>query len=516
MPKPTNVYHLYFSRYIKLLIFLITAISALGLAVAIISMLFGKPIGDDYGAIAIYRDGNRLDEAIASLTSTGRYGQSIASSFFYGFLGDKVVTLLPLLTVIWFTAIVFLYTKFSLKSHIKNRQTLYLTAALISAILTFLVLFVNNTPQTTNLHAWVSYQLFFWPSGIITYTIPLLILGSGFYVLFLTNLKQRLSYRLRLILFAIVIFLTSLFNEVQPATILVISTGLLILSYLKPYTKLKEYRAIFISTIPVVILGLTTLFFSPGRIQRSQILDTITPSTEGSLVESILRNLSTLTTDLYFRPRELILLVLVGVIAAVTAFLFVKNRQTYLKKSRSLLPYIFVICIVSLVSIIISITLTVVGYGYSAGVYSRTMLFAQVSYAITIPLLVFSMSNLLLEARRARRIFAVGIVLLSFVFLASIPKYLDKILTQVNSSVTYYNIWLEQDAILKQAASDGVYNTVYLKDPAVGVGDGFSLTCSGPYAKSTMWLNVQISQYYGNNDRLCAVDKTTNQSEYNE
>jgi len=509
MLKSTNTYRRYFSYYTKGLVFLIACLAILGLAAAILSMFFGKPIGDDYGGIATYRDGSRLDAAISSLASTGRYGQSIASSLLYGTLGDKIVTLLPLMTLAWFLFVTFLYSRFFLKSHIKNPQTLYLVAGLVTATLTFLVLFVNNTPQTTNLSAWVSYQLFFWPSGIITYTIPLLILVSGFYLLFLSRLKTKITYRAQLILFAIITFVSSLFNEAQPATLLAVSAALFILSFLKYYPKLKEYRAVIFSIIPVTIVGLIALFFSPGRIQRSQILDTITPSTEGSLVGSIIRNLNTLTADLYFRPRELVLLIVIGALAATVAFLVVKNRAKYLKQSRSLVPYILAICLITVISIVTSITLTVVGYGYSAGVYSRTMLLAQVSYVIAIPLLVFVVSNLLLSIRRSRYVFFIGVTLLGFVFLASLPKYLDKILTQVNSSVTYHNIWLEQDKILKTAAADGVYNTVYLEDPAVGVGDGFSLTCSGPYAKSTMWLNVQISQYYGNNDRLCAIDKLT-------
>ena len=486
---------------------MIACLAILGLAAAILSMFFGKPIGDDYGGIATYRDGSRLDAAISSLASTGRYGQSIASSLLYGTLGDKIVTLLPLATIVWFLLVAFLYARSSLKSHIKNLQTLYLVAGLVSATLTFLVLFVNNTPQTTNLSAWVSYQLFFWPSGIITYTIPLLIITSGFYILFLSGLKERLAYRTRFILFIIVTFVSSLFNESQPATLLAISATLLVLSYFKYYPKLKEHRAVIFSIIPVTIFGLIALFFSPGRIQRSQILDTIAPSTEGSLVGSIFRNLNTLTADLYFRPRELVLLVAIGALAATIAFMVVKNKRKYFKQSRSLIPYVLAICLITAISIVTSITLTIVGYGYSAGIYSRTMLIAQVSYAIAIPLLVFVVSNLFFAIRRTKYIFAACVVLLGFMFLVSIPKYLDKILTQVNSSVTYHSIWLEQDKILKAAAADGIYNTVYLEDPAVGVGDGFSLTCSGPYAKSTMWLNVQISQYYGNNDRLCAVDQ---------
>jgi hypothetical protein len=131
------------------------------------------------------------------------------------------------------------------------------------------------------------------------------------------------------------------------------------------------------------------------------------------------------------------------------------------------------------------------------------MLISQLLYVISLPYLTFSISSLLLSRFGTNSIFRLAAIFFGVILILSIPKYLDKILTQVNSSTTYHNAWIEQDNILRKAASNNTPETVYLKNPAAGMGDGFSLQCTGPYAKSTMWLNVQMTQYYGNQDRIC-------------
>jgi hypothetical protein len=488
----------------KVLALVVVGLSVIGVSAAILSMLLGTPIGDDYGAISTYKaDGNWLHEAKKSLMETGRYGQSIAASLVYGAFGDKVVTLLPIITITWFTLLTYLYTRKILESHIKNKQSLTQYSGAVAIILTFLVLFINNAPETTNLTVWVSYQTFFWPSGIITYTLPLLLLSSGFYAIFLSSLQAHITRRAQIIYFAILILISSLFNEVQPATLLIASSGLFILSYLKPYQRIKPYRHLLLTSIALPAFSLIALFFAPGRAQRSKVLETITPSSDGSLIESVGRNLTLLANELYLRPREVVLLIVIGILSAIVTHQITRNKKAYKEHANSSLLYAVTLVAICIISIIISITLIGVGYGYNAGIYVRTMLISQLLYVISLPYLTFSISSLLLSRFGTNSIFRLAAIFFGVILILSIPKYLDKILTQVNSSTTYHNAWIEQDNILRKAASNNTPETVYLKNPAAGMGDGFSLQCTGPYAKSTMWLNVQMTQYYGNQDRIC-------------
>jgi len=511
MLKTIPLRRLYFSRFVKLLVFVVMALAVIGVSTAIVSMLFGKPIGDDYGAIDTFKPGNRLEESIYSLTTTGRYGQSIASSVLYGSLGDRIVVLLPLAILAWFIVLAFMYIKYFLRSVVKKQETLLFISASAAILLTFLTLLVNNTHQTTNLHAWASYQLFFWPSGIITYTLPLLLFVTGFYTIFLSKKGVTLRFRTQLIAYIILTFVSSLFNEVQPIILLLTAAGLLLASYLKYFKQIRSHRRVLLATIPTTIVAVLALYFSPGRIQRSQVIGAITPSTDGSLAGSVMRNMTTLFESLYFRPREILLLALVGALIAVIVYAYTKNIKVYTKRTMVALPYVALVVLVFAASIVVSITLTVIGYGYSTGVFSRTMLIAQFLYVITVPLIAFCISTIILSREKLKLWFSIGVVLLGFLFLTSLPKYTSKILTQVNSSVTYFNVWNEQDAILRSKAADGVETTVYLDNPAVGVGDGFSLTCVGKYASSTMWLNNQISQYYGGHDKICAKEPITKQ-----
>lgn len=515
MHKIANIYHFSFSRFVKLLVLVILALATIGVCAAIISMLFGKPIGDDYGAIATYNSGNWIHEAYNSLMNTGRYGQSIASSVLYRTLGNYIVTLLPVAITAWFITLTFFYVRCFLRPHLEDRRYLSLYSFGVSIILTFLILFINKPPDTTNLTAWISYQLFFWPSGIITYTLPLLILLSSFYLLFLSGLEKRISRRAQVTYYVIIVLLSSLFNEVQPAILVIVSLGLFLLSYVRPYKAIQRYRFTLLTTMATAMVGLAGLYFSPGRFERSHILKTLTPSSSNeSLTGSIGRNLTTLTHNIYLRPRELALLVIIGILAAFIMYQLTKNKKVYAAYIKQTPAYGILLLIICVISIIMSITLVSIGYGYNSGIYPRTMLIAQISYVITVLFLAFSLSSLLFSKFGINNIFRLGIIIGGLILLVSTPKYIDKILTQVNSSVTYYNEWITQDALLRKAASNNIRETVYLANPAVGIGDGFSLQCVGMYAKSTMWLNVQVTQYYGNQDRVCpASDKEGDQTQ---
>lgn len=511
MYKFIKNYDIFLSRYSILLAIIILALAIIGISAAIISIYFGRPIGDDYGAISTYHlKGDWLNAAYESLVTTGRYSQSIMASSLYGFLGNRIVTLLPFITLIWFIGLLFVYVKFFLKRTIKHPVELYLYSASAAIVLTFLILVINNNPPTTTLSAWIGFQLFLWPSGIITYTLPLLILFTSLYLIFISDAIKGVSEKTKLIIFGAIVLFTSLFNEVQPAVFGITCIGLLGLSRFITYKPLRKYRAVLSTITTASFIGLVAMYFSPGRFTRTQFLDSIEPAADGSLVESVMRNIFTLVREVYFRPREIILLTTIGFVVSIIFYFMKKNRKSYVAKIKKTLPYIILIPLVCALSVIISITLVVMGYGYTAGIYPRTMLLSQITYVTSILLLSFTVLTVLLERYKNKLYLAsIALICVSLLFLAFMPNYVGKIFVQVNSSVTYANLWDKQDAILKEAASNNIKETVYLETPATGIGDGFSLTCTGQYAKSTMWLNVQIWEYYGSKEeRICEKPTT--------
>lgn len=498
-------------RYILFLVFFIVAISTLGVSAALLSMFFGRPIGDDYGAISTYHySENWFHVAWESLTSTGRYGQSLLASILYGSLGNRITIILPILSLFIFIAVAYLYIRYAAAKLLTdlNGFELRMCSILAALVLTFLVLFINNTPQTTTLPTWASFQLFFWSSGIITYTLPLLALISGVYFLFLSRITKSLKKRSRYLLFGMLVYICSLFNEIQPVVMVSISIGLLALSYIGYYRGLVRSRVVLLIAFAASTFGLISLYFSPGRLTRSAFLDTVTTPAEGTILDSTVRNIMTLTRDYYFRPREIALLVLIGLLLTLCLRFYIKNLKKLNSQLAELLPYMLLLPILCVLSAIVSFLLIGLGYGYYAGVYSRTLLITQLIYVVTIPVLVFTFSTLFLDRFKSLALKSVIALtsVVSILVLISVPNYIGKLLVQINSSISYSNLWDAQDSYLKEKAADGIKETVYLSEPATGMGDGFSLTCTGQFAKTTMWLNVQIWEYYGKNEeRVCAV-----------
>lgn len=495
----------------KLFFAALLVLSVIGVSAAILSMLFGKPIGDDYGGIATFKlDSSWFHEAYKSITMTGRYGQSLASSTLYALLGNNIPVLLPLVCLAWLIIIVFAYTHHVIGRFNKGdspRRSLSFSLALI---LTFLILFINNTPATNNLPVWASYQLFFWPSGIITYTIPLLLLLTGLYTVFLADYSRNLSSRKQIVSLGVVVFLTGLFNEVQPVFVLVASSMLFLASFIKYYEPLKRARPSLIVTAGMSAVALLALFFSPGRVVRSQGIDNTTTAIQGSLLESIERNIQFLIRDLYFQPREVLLIILTGTTIAFIAYALTRNKARLKKNLFQLLPFSFFIIALLFISLLISISLVAIGYGYDAGIYSRTLLIAQLMYIVGGTFLVFVLSGIaIIEASKKKAYFPELILTFTgILFMISIPNYLNKITMQVNSSVLYSNEWTAQDEMLRNASQDNISEMLYLKHPANGIGDGFSFACTGPYAGSTMWLNALVSEYYGAQDKICEAPQT--------
>jgi len=500
--RPTSL----FFNYVKLLLFTFIVLGTLGVAAAATSILFSRPIGDDYGSIATFHSsGHWLKEAFISVTTTGRYSQSITASTLYGGLGNRIVTVLPLITLAWFLTLTYFYTKkvtlFFTSDDFKVRST----AIILSVVITFLVLFINDAPATNNLPAWISFQLFFWSSGIITYTIPFLLLMTVIYLLFASRFRETLSERTKMILLTLTILFTSLYNETHPMIIISSATGLLGISFIKYYGALKKYRKLFVIAIITGIISIVALYFSPGRMMRSQFLSTIEPTAQGSLLDSILRNIGTFSSEYYFRPREIVLLTTIGLVMAFIVNRLIVDKKKVARLAKAVLPYSLLLIIFCAISTLVSIVLVAIGYGYAAGIYPRTMLFTQVSYVLAIPLIVCIVSLLLIKATGINRYITPGLLVITgILFLISLPHYTGKLLAQVNSSVLYANAWDKQDAIIRHAAKNNKKEVVYLDNPARGIGDGFSLTCTGPYAKSTMWLNVQVWEYYGRlEEKIC-------------
>jgi hypothetical protein len=477
----------------KILIFSLIAITLIGLSTAIICIYISKPIGDDFGAITYYQPSLWLSNTWHSLMTTGRYGQSIFGAIAYGLFRNKISNILPMIIIFWFITLAYMYLKTFLSKTMKIKSSpIALTIALM---ITFLTLFVNTSAQYNDPSTWISYQTFFWPSGIVTYTAPLLLLITAVYGLFVR--KNNLTIRKRYIIFAVTIFLTGLFNEIQPATIMAISFVLILLSFIKPVANIVKQQPIYIIAIASSLLSLLTLFFSHGRqsIQASTI--------GGDKVRDIvaaLHNFIYSINHLIFRPQELFLIAAVGLAIALTinSNISKDNRKNLKRISYYGILLGGFILIATLESLLCSFLLVAIGYGEKAGIISRTILLPQILYVSGLVILTSSLFGIIiskLESYAVAIIIAITIIALAILT----PGYMDKIVSQLNTSLNYSNAWNNQEASIKAQLAIDKNSTIYLPLSVSGIGVDETMSCVGP-----TWLNHQLEDYF-HIKRVCSV-----------
>ena len=483
----------------KILALLAIGIALIGLSSAIICIYVSKPIGDDFGAIVFYRPDVWAIHTWTSLLDTGRYGQSVMGAIVYGLLGDKVSSILPFVILAWFITLVYLYTNRLLDRYFQlNHSSRYLSA-IFTTLFTFLVLFVNNSVQSINPPTWMTYQTFFWPSGIITYTIPTLLILSAVYLLFVR--RNLLSAKKRYIYFAVMVFVAGLFNETLPTTLFALAVALLLLSFVPLLKSALSQRPIYLITIAASFSALVMLFLSTGSQKRQVATGAFH---RGDIVQTVLHNFWLTLNDLMFRPKELFLIGVCGLVIALVINSRFKNNHAALKKVRIHgLVFGSITIAFALGTLLCSLILLAIGYGEHSGVYARTLLIPQILYVLGLILLAMSMSSLIIDKFKP---FVVNVMLLVtlLLFVILLPHYLNKIVSQVNSSIGYSNAWTEQEIIIKNKLKQDPNQTIYLPQSSAGIGDGFSLSCTGPYSSGTIWLNYQIAEYY-NIKRVCSV-----------
>jgi hypothetical protein len=480
----------------KLLALLLLTIALIGLSSAIICIYVSKPIADDFGAINFYRSDVWLANTWNSLLDTGRYGQSIFGAIAYGLFGHKVSNILPLITLFWFMTLAYLYIKSFIIRFLKVSSNTNLIPVVLTILFSFLVLFVNNDLNHGSSLTWMTYQIFFWPSGIVTYTTPVLILATTVYALFIH--KNRLSMSKKIISLSLITFLAGLFNETFPATLIAISLGLLILSFMKPFKKALGCRKLFVATILSSTLSLIVLLMSTGSQQR-QLATGAHSRNIVTIIMATLDNLRFSIGRLMFRPKELFLIFVIGLLIAM-----IINYHT--KHQKSDIPNIAVkglvassITIIAAIgSMTCSFLLVAIGYGESSGVLPRTLSIPQILYVSGLTIFATSLSLLIINKTKpcATKLILISVILVYCLF---IPNYMGKIINQLNSSISYSNAWSEQEALITAQLAKDKNQTIYLPQSVSGIGGGGNVSCVG-----STWLNYQIAEYY-HVKRVCSV-----------
>lgn len=467
----------------------VTCIIIAGLITTVICIIAARPVGDDFGAINFYRSDVWLTNTIESLKTTGRYGQSVFGSIAYGLLGRQVATLLPAFTIMWMTALLYLFIEKALDCQFSITKRRRMISAALAATITFLILFVNNNISFGKSPTWISYQYLFWPAGIVTYATPILLFASIIYLLFIrTNKIGRIQ---KIVIFSLATFLIGLFNEIVPATIIILSSGMLFLSFFKKLRWIMKDKTFYVTAALSSIIAITALVFSAGS-QSRQATTGVQHRDIIMLILSTGYHVYVTFSQLIFRLKDLTLIMSVGIIIAAIIRKLTNNNSQQIKALSERGMILGIITLVAMLGTMsCSYLLVAVGYGEHCGIITRTIFVPQILYVVGLMLFTSSLFIYIKpEASSvARRVFITYSIIL---VLAYCPQYIQKINDQLRSSVNYSRAWTQQEAIIKKKLSEDKDQTIYLPDSVKGIGVDQTLSCMG-----TPWLNYQIAEYYG-------------------
>ena len=481
----------------RIILTLLAAMVITGLGSAILTAYFGVPIGDDYLAIKTFSDKHTwLSEAWNSLTHTSRYMQSITSSLAYGLFRSKVAVLLPLIVMIWFYMLIFLYVRLA-----SNRTKIQITNTgnfVISAAILFLLL---NFGRPSDMHnIWLFFQPYFFTSAIVTYTIGILLYLT--FILFMLSSKKALRlppFKYLSIIF-VGTFLLSLYNETMPATLLGLSALGALVSFAKSRKTTKIFYALLV-TGASTLLALMVMFLSPANAARRQTVGA--KMSFSDLYTGVSHNLSSALSSFILRPSDI-----VTAVAIATVAYFMLAPKGKLKLGVKVVVPTLVVGASSiaagLLSLIASLTLSAIGYGVSPNIYPRTLLLPEI-FLIT-GLIITTLGVWAIIDTKVRKQYLTAAVM-SVIMVATLfttPHSISRTASHLVGVQDYNAVWQKQDQELKEQAKTDPQDTVYIEDEGAGIGDGFSVRCVGPYVKYTSWLSDGMEAYYGVK-RICAT-----------
>jgi len=488
------------NRLIILLLIIVSAYVCIGISTILFIVYYGVPMGDDYLAIKTYSNPSTwIGEAWHSLITTSRYLQSVTSSVMYGLLGNRVAILLPLLVIAWLFFMIYLYASLGLSK--LNLKIEHWKIYGFSAAALVLLVTAGQVAVTSNIL--FAYQVFFFSSAIVTYTLCVLVFLSLFYVYLRWPEKINKHPKTAFVTFVSVAFLASLFNETVPASLLSISIALLVFSYLKiPFLRgLRKIRPYIFGLSGATLFALIVMYLSPARAARSSFTGGLQST---NIVQPVLTKVSEVLA-VYLTPTTILFALFLGVVTTL-GLSRISKRSSEIGLFRSTLTLGVVLFMAGILSLFVAITLLVLGYGPFTSVFPRTLFLVQVLIVIGFLLIavgLLGLANFKLPNKLGEYVVLCTLLITIIATTLLAPAYIKKTSAALSTTEHYHTLWTQQDSLLRNAAIQDSKKTVYLQDDGAGIGDGFSVSCSGPYSKYTLWLTDAMESYYGLRE-ICA------------
>ena len=482
-------------------LFLLSIVVIPNLAGLILTTFHGAPVGDDYSAIKEFAmTDNWLAAALHSLANTGRYTQSITSSIAYGALGDKAPLLLPALIIVWLTLLIYAYAHLLLKKcALKNRFSIPVSI-LIALVAVSLVASLNRPLIGDG--TWFSYQMLFFSSAIVTYSIPLLVVLSLVYILLLHGRLISKRRWLSLLLFSGSMYVISLSNETLPATVIAITPIILMANFIYHRrfvikNKLSQYS---LASASASLLALLTLYFSPASIKRRQLSAT---TSDTNIINAVIERTGQMLSNHVYKKGDIALIIAASLVITLLITLYSRtNIRQQITKHATLIGATLLAS--SFMALLVATTLLVIGYGPTTPIYPRTLMIHQVFYISGGILLSIGVWMTLLGwSRWGHYIRIISIVVAVAILAAATPGQLTRASSQITAAIQYKSAWSELDYQLRTTAREQSNKIIIVNPATAGIGDGFTLVCYGSNFEEQNWVHWVVQEYYGVK-RICS------------
>jgi hypothetical protein len=461
--------------------FLLGVFCSLGLAGALLTRAylgtFTRLMADDYcGAIDLARMGFWGSLTDWYLTWDGRFAANIVTLSAEA-AGPGIVPVLPsILLVIWLLALTF--TIHELLSSLKWANKLGK-----SFLLAELVLYATMETAPN------SIQSFQWETGLIVYSVPLVLLtvyvGLVFRILKYAPKRKISAY---LLLSGVITFIAGGFSE----TYVAMQAGSLALAVLILPLIVKEFpRRIIFPGLTGSLFALVTVATAPGNAVR-QYFNPFERHWSQQISSAVLYSFYFVYRFVREHPISFLLCLVIPAAIAFIAYDVIPPRKSEISPRR---VSKLLLCNVAVFLIVLS-SVAPGYYGFGSRPPDRAMVTAQfvlVCATIGWGLLMGSRIKLLVAERYGSKAFAAAVVLLLLLLMLVGPLASMRIdLANAGGFRKYAQQWDQQDKVIRESRSIGTRDLVLLPLPVSGFG---GLEVPGPNPK--VGFNTCIAKYYG-------------------
>ena len=481
------------------------------IGVVILTAFYATPYGDDYYSIpgmSIYENGfiNFFEHLFNKVAESSRPAQEIFAHISYGLLGNSTPVILPIITAFLFVITGYLYFGKVPQIRRLNAHRKFIQLCLSIILFVFCIYLSRSLSGDGSVY---SYQLFFFSSAIVTYTLPLLtILLAIYYFMLSGRAKRYRSLWPRILIFILLTFLLTANEVMAPGLIVAIALPLLayiILRLVKRKSRLRDLiRSNVVINSTIILVGSLASLAITIPLKKSRMSANLAGSDYSlysNLSNSIGETIHILSTTI-FRPTDILTSLILSVLLVLFIHIYTpKSKVNYIR----ILYTGLALLIITILLFYVSRVLSNAAYGLVFYQVPRTTLLPHIMYSLTLLTMSIGVVGIAINTlpRRGVTIALTALIACLAVSTIAIPRILDRASGQLEASIKNNYRWHSRDKQIIDAIDRGE-SSVYLDDTTDGISDIFIVHCEDKNLNpSWIWYREGMSDYYNDRIRIC-------------